>query len=251
MSRNDVTTAAVPQFAPLRNVLLARAVMETLTTRDPELPGMAVLYGPSGYGKTKAVSSVAIHHRAYYVECRSYFSKKSLLLAILDEMAIKPGRTVHEMVTQISEQLVHSRRPLMIDEMDHIVERNLVELVRDIYEASRASILMVGEENFPRKLRRWERFDNRILVWQPAEPSDLEDARKCAKLYAPDVVIADDLLARIVQETRGVTRRICVNIANVRREAKKAGLPPQRPIDLKAWGSRALYTGEAPLRRAA
>jgi DNA transposition AAA+ family ATPase len=209
---------------------------------------MGVLYGPSGYGKTIAVSNAATRYRAVYVECRSYFTKKSLLLTILDEMAIRPGNTIYEMVKQIAEQLVLSQRPLIIDEMDHIVDRNLVEIVRDIYEVSNAAILMVGEEKFPSKLKRWERFHNRILDWQPAEPADLDDAKKLAKLYSPDVPIGEDLLARIVEVTRGVTRRVCVNVENVRQEAKKSG---ERAIDLKTWGSRGFYTGEAPLRRVA
>jgi DNA transposition AAA+ family ATPase len=235
-------------IAPLRNVILARRLVDHLVNRSPNLPGMGVLYGPSGYGKTMAVASVASAYRAVYVACRSYFTKRSFLLSILEEMAVKPGRTVHEMVNQICEQLALSRKPLVIDEVDHIVARNLVELVRDIYEGSGAAILMVGEEQFPMKLKRWERVHNRVLNWQMAEPSDLDDARKLAKLYSPDVPIADDLISRIVEETRGVTRRICVNIETVRQEGKKAGA---KVIDLKAWGARSFDTGEAPLRKIA
>ncbi|WP_207214001.1 hypothetical protein [Solidesulfovibrio carbinolicus] len=56
-------------------------------------------------------------------------------------------------------------RPLIIDEMDHVVERNAVELVRDLYEASRAAILLIGEKALPGKLAQWERFHGRILDW--------------------------------------------------------------------------------------
>lgn len=239
-------TAVNGSLAPLRNVLLAGRVVEHLVHRAPNLPGMGVLYGPSGFGKSSAAAYAANRHRAVYVECRSYFTRKSLLLAILDEMGVKPARTIYEMVNQVGEELVLSRKPLILDEMDHIVERNLVELVRDVYEVSNAAILMIGEEHFPKKLKRWERFHNRVLDWCPAEPSDMEDARKLAKLYSPDVELKDDLLAKIVEATRGVTRRICVNVETVRQEAKKAG---HRAMDLKAWGTRPFYTGEAPARR--
>lgn len=243
------STVNTSTFASLRNVALALKVLDHLVHRAPNLPGMGVLYGESGLGKSCAAAAAATRYRAVYVECRSYFTKKSLLLAILEEMGIRPGRTVYEMVNQIGEELALSRRPLIIDEMDHIVDRNLVELIRDVYEVSQAAILMIGEERFPAKLKRWERFHNRILDWQPAERSDLDDTRKLARLYSSDVSIADDLLGHIVQSTRGVTRRICVNIETVRQDAKKTGA---RSIDLKAWGNRAMYTGEAPvLRRAA
>src|SRR3990167_4419154 len=109
-------------IAPLRNVLLARRLMEHLINRAPGLPGMGALYGPSGYGKTSAVANLASSYGAVYIECRSYFTKKSLLLTILQEMGIKPGRNVHDMVNQICDQLTLSRSPLIIDEVDHIVD---------------------------------------------------------------------------------------------------------------------------------
>src|SRR5574341_1401106 len=169
-------------FAPLRNVVLVGQVMEQLINRTPNLPGMGVLYGDSGLGKSMAAAFVANRHRACYVECRSYFTKKSLLLSILEELGGRPAKTIYEMVNQIGDELSHSRRPLIVDEMDHIVDRNLVELLRDIYEVSYAPILMIGEERFPAKLKKWERFHNRVLCWQPAERADLEDAQKLARL---------------------------------------------------------------------
>lgn len=246
MTKNNIAVNNATTFASLKNVALAMRVMDHLVNRQPNMPGIGAMYGPSGYGKSTAMAAVANKHRAAYVECRSYFTKKSLLLAILDELALRPGKTIYEMVNQIGEELLLSRRPLIIDEMDHIVDRNLVELVRDIYEVSGAAILMVGEETFPAKLKRWERFHNRVLDWCPAEPTDLDDARKLAKLYSPDVAIEDELLGAIVKATRGVTRRVVVNIESVRQEAKKAGA---RAIDAKTWGTRPFYTGEAPARR--
>ena len=234
-------------FVPLRNVMACAKVMEHLVNRAPNLPGMGVFAGPSGYGKSCAASYCANKFNAYYIECRSYFTKKSLLLSILDEMGVRPGKTIYEMVAQIAEQLALSRRPLIVDEMDHIVDRNLVELVRDLYESSDATILMIGEERFPQKLKRWERFHNRVLDWTLAEPADLTDAGKLARLYSPDVEIGPELLAEILKRSRGVARRVCVNVEQARQHAKSLGA---KSIDLKAWGSRPFYTGEAPARRA-
>ena len=142
-------------IALLRNVANCSRLLEHLKTRSPNLPGMGVFYGQSGLGKSIAAAYCANKFDGVYIECRSYFTKKSLLLSICKEMRLRPGRTVFEMVSQIGEQLALSGKPLIIDEMDHIVDRNLVELVRDLYEASYAPILMIGEEMFPNKLKRW------------------------------------------------------------------------------------------------
>lgn len=231
--------------APLKNVALAMSLMERLVTRPDHLPGIGVFYGHSGWGKTVAANHLASHHRAYYVQCRRIWPKSALLSAILHNMGISPAKRNYEMVDQIIEQLQLSRRPLVIDEMDHLVDRSDVELIRDIYEAAKTPILLVGEEQFPAKLRRSERFYNRILAWQPAQPADIGDVRHLAKLYAPRLTLEEALLDRMLRETRGVTRRICVNIDNMREYATAKGIAHITAAD---WASRGFDGGEPPKR---
>ncbi|TGG92505.1 AAA family ATPase [Natronospirillum operosum] len=232
--------------APLQNVGLCNEALERALDRPAHLPGLVAFYGPSGWGKSTAAAYCANRHRAYYVECKSSWTKKALLLAIITEMGIAPAKTLYEMADQISEQLVLSQRPLIIDEMDHIVSKKAVEVVRDIYEGSNAAILLIGEEMLPAKLREWERFHNRMLSWVPAQPCNLDDAQALAQMYCSEVAIADDLMSRISDVSRGAARRICVNLESVRQAALSDGLDF---IDLATWGDRPLYSGEAPKRR--
>ncbi|SMF86602.1 AAA family ATPase, partial [Tistlia consotensis] len=203
-------------------------------------------YGPSGFGKSVSAAYAANSHRAYYVEAKASWTRRFFLLSVLREMGIEPAKTIPEMVEQISEQLVLSRRPLIIDEMDHVVDRRMVDLVRDIYDGSASPILLIGEEQLPAKLKRWERFDGRILEWAPAQPLDLGDARHLRRLYVRRVEIADDLLQHLVELAHGSARRLCVNLDRIEKEAQAMGADR---IDRAAWGDRPLYTGEAPKRR--
>lgn len=236
------------RWAPLSNVVLAAKALERAIHRSPNLPGIVSLYGPSGWGKSMAASYCANRFEGVYVECRSYFTKKAFVLAILKEMGIRAARTLPEMMEQVAEQLDLSQRPLIIDEMDHIVEKNAIEIVRDLHEMSRATMMLVGEEQFPRKLQRWERFHNRVLIWQPAQAATVEDVRKLCGFYVPGVDVAEDLLERVREISRGAARRICVNLDHIREHCGKHGL---KQIDLGAWGRRDLYTGDAPARRLA
>lgn len=247
LAASNVAQLALPSIAPLRNVLLLRRSLDHLVKRNPSLPGIGVFYGDPGVGKSKACAAAAAALGAVYVEIRSFFTKKTFLLALLNEMGIKPEKTIGEMVDQICQQLVLSKKPVILDEGDYLVKRHLIELVRDIYENSGAAILLVGEERFPMALRREsERFYDRVLEWQPAERTDMDDARKLARLYSPDVELKDDLVAAILKDSRYIARKVAVNIENVRQEAKKAG---KRVMDLAAWGDRPFYTGDAPMRR--
>lgn len=184
--------------------------------------------------------------RAYYVQLRSAWSRKTLLEKILFEMGIKPAGTIPALLDQICEQLAASRRPLILDEFDYCADKHgMIELVRDIYEGSQSSLLLVGEEQLPHKLKRFERFHGRVLSWLPAAAVSLADSRQLAAIYCPDIPLADDLLQHLVALSHGSVRRVSVNLVNVYDTALVEGMDS---VDLAAWGQRPLYTGEAPRR---
>lgn len=155
----------VKTTAPLKNVALCMKALERAMNSPEHLPRIVSFSGPSGYGKSMAASYAANKYKAYYVECKSSWTKRALLEAIMFQMRIPATGPIYKLTEQISEQLVLSGRPLIIDEMDHIVQRSAVEIIRDIYEGSKAPILLIGEELMPKRLEKWERFHGRVLDW--------------------------------------------------------------------------------------
>lgn len=231
--------------APLQNVVLTWQALEAAMNRPEHLPGMVALYGPSGVGKSHAAAWCATRARAYYVELKSTWTKKALLANIQREMGMPQARTIYEAVDQVAEQLALSGRPLIVDEADYLVQKHNVEIVRDIYEASHAAILLIGEEALPQKLGKWERFHNRILDWVPARLCSVEDAKKLAAIYP--IGFDEALLREVIKQSHGITRRVAVNLHRIATEATAQGWDA---ADLHAWGKRGFYTGIAPLRGA-
>lgn len=81
------------KIANINNLSLVSVAMERLVNRQDGLPGLGVLYGPSGFGKTTATVAVANETRAYYVQLRSAWSKKTLLEKSASRWACRlPGR---------------------------------------------------------------------------------------------------------------------------------------------------------------
>lgn len=234
----------------LGNVARCMAAMERAMNRPKHLPGLVCFYGPSGWGKSTAAAITANHCEAYYVEAKSTWTKKAVLSALLKEMGVEPARTIYEMADQAAEQLVLSRRPLIVDELDHLVEKSAVEILRDIFESSKAPILLIGEERLPLKLKKWERFHGRVLSWVPAQPADLNDAKALRDLYCAKVHVETDLLQEVTDIAKGSVRRICVNLEAIQEEAANRAL---QAVDLATWKGFGveLYTGEAPVRRVA
>ena len=237
------------KIANINNLSLVAIAMERLMNRPDGLPGLGVLYGPSGYGKTTATVAVANSTQAYYVQLRSAWSKKTLLEKICFEMGIPAAKTTAANLDVICEQLAASQRPLILDEADYLVAKaGMVELVRDIYEGSQSPIMLVGEEMLPNKLKKYERFHGRVLNWLPAQPVSADDAALLAQAYAPDVAVGADVLAHIVDIAHGSVRRVTVNLVNLAEAAAVAGVDALDMAGLKRLPGFEFYRGESPKR---
>ncbi len=235
-------------IANLTNVGLLNDMIERIARRSPHLPGMGVMHGPSGYGKSLAAAHAQHPNglNAWLVQCKSIWTRKSFLESLLKELGIAPAATLAKMLDQATEQIATAKRPLIIDEADYPSDKGYIELIRDLYESTKATIILIGEEGLPQKLRRWERIDGRIMGWQAAQPVSGVDVRELTRIYAREVKISDDLLDHLVQIAKGSVRRVCVNLELIQDTAREEGLAT---VDLKSWGKRDLYTGKAPERR--
>jgi DNA transposition AAA+ family ATPase len=233
--------------AHLNNVALAAVCMQRLLEASSHLPRIGVLYGKSGLGKSFAACYLVNRYNAYRIECKSVWNRKTVLEEILQRMGIMPGKTMPVMLNQVCAQLQISGRPLIIDEMDHLVDKSAVEVVRDIFDGSQAPILLIGEENIPGKLERWERVHSRVLDWTAAQKLDLEDAQTLADFYCRGIAVEPDLLAQIHRMSDGSARRICVNLELIEEIARRSGLTSINLDALKTSG-QTLYTGRSPVK---
>ncbi|MCY1393858.1 hypothetical protein D3C76_418710 [compost metagenome] len=231
--------------APLTNVLLLTNAVERAMQRPVELPGLVVHYGPSGYGKSCAAAVVANLHRAYHVECRDAWTRKPFLEAVLREMSIRPANTLSKMMDQAAEQLSLSSRPLIVDDVQYLLDKSAANVLTDLYNASLGTLILIGEEGVAQSMRKLERLHNRVLEWVPAEPATLDDVRTLAQRSYPHLSIADELLADLLNAVRGCLRRIAVNLHNLNNDATAQGWTH---VSAEQWKG-GWYTGEAPARR--
>lgn len=227
--------------APLQNIDILEELLARTTDRAPHLPGIVTFSGPSGFGKSTAVAYIAGQHQGVYVEVRSVWTKKTFLEHLAKALGLKTGSTIAVMADQVSQELAASGRPLLIDEADNLINRGLIELVRDIYEQSKASIVLIGEEMLPQKLKQWERFHGRIMAWAQALPADASDVQVLAAHYTPDLNLAPDMIERLVDDAKGSVRRIVTNldhiayIAKAERPYARAGCQDRQDRLGKEW----------------
>jgi hypothetical protein len=239
--------SAAATLAPLTNVGATLSAMLSAMDRVNGLPGLVCLYGRSGYGKSSAAAYTANQTRAYYVELKSLWSTKHILINILRDMGILPANTVAEMLDQVCEQLSLSNRPLIIDQADYLVDKGRAQILMDIYEGSKAPILFIGEERLSTAMKaRNNTVHRRVLHWIEAQPASLGDCQALARLYCPGLDVGEDLLAHINRVVEGCTGRVAVNLNLLAERAKVHGWAR---ADLASWKGQSaadqrLYTGE-------
>ncbi|RXF75045.1 AAA family ATPase [Hansschlegelia zhihuaiae] len=235
--------------APLKNVANFSTLIQTVVERAPYLPGLACFYGHSGLGKSRSAVFGAGRYRATYVECGQYTSAKSLLESILKELGVaKPRGSIPNLIDQAIYILAADpTRPLIIDEAHWIAAKRFVDLVRELHDKSTAPVILIGEETLPRQLEAYERVHNRMLVWQPALPCDLDDFWALAKATNPGLQIAPDLAQRILKDTHGNTRRILTNLAQAAQIAARKGI---ETVSSDAMGALVGVAAPAPRRAA-
>lgn len=241
---------SVSKIVALTNVGLLASAIERAQARPMGLPGLVAMYGASGLGKSVGAAFAANRYRAYYVECRDTWSKKAFLQAILREMSILPAITLSNMVDQVAEQLSRSTRPLIIDDVQYLLDKAVANVLTDIYNASQGTMVLIGEERVPTSLAKLERLHNRVLEWVPAQPATLEDMQALAAASYPKLRIDAALLEDLRRAVNGCLRRVAVNLYRIYSEAEAIGLDS---VDLPQWQQlgRGWFTGEAPVRRRA
>ncbi len=246
MNQHASAVNAGLSMAPIRNVALMMELVTRLKDRAPGLPGMGCFYGPSGFGKTTAAAFAAIQTQAYVVELRSAYTAKHLLSKIALEMGLEDKGTTAQLVDRVAEQLAKSLRPLIVDEADHAVKKSMIEVIRDLYDASDGVVLLIGEERLPAKLEKWERVHGRMLDFVGAEAASASDARILARMYCPGIQIGDALYAQVMKESGPSVRRIVVNLNHIRERANEHGVTS---INVDAWKGDEFSNGRAPKAR--
>ncbi len=249
MQMNADVNFSNSSIAQIRNISQCYEAVKRTMERNPLLPGISAFYGPSGFGKSTAANFVATKTNAFYVQVKSTYTKKAFLQALLREMSIPYPATLSEMMELATSELAKSGRPLIIDEFDHLVQGNKVEIIRDLYEGSQGTFLIIGEEMLARKLEKWERFHGRILNWVPALPADINDVTLLASIYAPKLEVDEPVLEQLLAQVRGSTRRVSTNLEMLNEKALEAGVRHISKQGLKELLPDGFVTGESPKPR--
>lgn len=230
-------------IVPVKNVMSLAQMGERLRERPLGTPGIALVWGKPGLGKTTAIAWYANQVNAVYVRAYRCCTPLGLLQDICAELGLERYRSHKQCLDEVTRALTEEERPLFIDEADYLVESTaLIEVVRDIHDLSAAPLMLIGMDQIAKKVRRYPQFESRVMQWMQFAECDAQDARKIADDMLEGVQVTDDLLAHLLVTAKGEIRRLVVGLAQIEAKAHQLGLSTMSKGDFKG----AFFLGHLP-----
>lgn len=198
------------------NVKNALSEINVLLKRPrTELPGIGLIYGQTGLGKTRFAMNTCFSRGWIYYSLLPNDNVKSLLV----ELYIRVSKQIDGMATEISgpnylleKSLIaklqfHPEIVIMIDEFNLLfksgVKPGMLETIRSIADNTQSTIILVGEEDSKDKISKYNRhLMNRCGIFCQFKQFSIEDYRTVIHGVS-ELELDDKVIDFLYQETRG------------------------------------------------
>ncbi len=166
-------------FARTQNVKNFITLMNNLQSRADGVPGMALVYGEPGLGKTQAVLWWAAQNEAVFIRSTNLMSGRWLLEEVVEELGEVPFYKCSDLFKQCVRQLKEEPRVIIVDEIDYLVsDSRAIETLRDIHDKTGTPVVLVGMGQADKKLMRYRHLYDRLsekLKFEPFTQKDIKD----------------------------------------------------------------------------
>lgn len=150
-------------FVKTNNVKRFITMMNNLQNRAEGVPGMGLVYGEPGLGKTQTINWWAFKNDAILVRCTQLMTARWLLSEILEEMGEIYGYKISDCFKLVVRNLLVNPKIIIIDEVDYLtVDSRAVETLRDIHDKTNVPIVLVGMIYAKSRLKKFNHLYDRL-----------------------------------------------------------------------------------------
>lgn len=165
-------------FVKTNNVKRFITMMNNLQNRAEGVPGMGLVYGEPGLGKTQTINWWAFKNDALLIRCTQLMTSRWLLTEILEAMGEITSLRVADNFKLVIRNLLVKPQVIIVDEIDYLtVDSRAVETLRDIHDKTNVPIVLVGMINAKSRLKKFSHLYDRlseIVKFEKFSKSDIK-----------------------------------------------------------------------------
>ena len=220
-------------FLETGNVVAFREALSVLEDTDRGQPGLGVVWGRAGRGKTVCAREHAVRTEAIYLRVLEGWTPRAMLASLCRSLNGTEPRSAEACKQTICEQLEKRgaekrSQTILVDEADRL-DMHLVEHYRDIHDLTGAPVVLVGEEVLFAMLNARRRLWSRVTQTVEFGSITAEDAMLFG-FRAADLKLEPAAAQRIVARAGGDFRLVWIDVHDLDQMARASGT---RAVDVR------------------
>jgi DNA transposition AAA+ family ATPase len=205
------------QTSNVKKFIVAVSVAEERAAREA---GWVAAIGEPGLGKTKTLEWWAVKHRAVFLRAKAEWRPLWMMRELAKALGLSTDGKYEQLFQRILEALGDNPRAIVVDEVEKTRHNTrLIDGLRDVTDLTEVELILGGTPDALRFLTKYPQWASRVSATARFGAATLPDVKLMATELL-EVPVADDLLARILQETSGYYREIKNALGEVERVGK-------------------------------
>ncbi|MDR1656160.1 MAG: ATP-binding protein [Deltaproteobacteria bacterium] len=196
------------------------SVADRLTKVEAGVPGMGLVHGQRGLGKTTAAIWYAAQkaNNTVYVRAKGDWSYSWMMEELLIEFGATPRRGDKAKYDDLINALLEKPRLIILDEANQVSPK-LIETLRTINDMTHNPIMFIGHEGVVDKFRRQGPFFDRLLYIAEVKPITIDDLGRFAE-ECMEIGVDREALGKVLKLADGNFRRAVVKLKGFEDRAK-------------------------------
>lgn len=185
--------------------------MTRLHKREDGIPGMSLLFGEPGLGKTRTCLWWCAQNDGAFIRTKKLMNGRWLLEEIVAELGEAPQRRISDIFRQAVDRLLERPTTLFIDEADYLAhDARVIETLRDIHDTTGTPLVLIGMDQADKKLMRFKHLYDRFSEIIRFHPLSEADVKSVAEQMC-ECKLSDDAVQHIHSQANRF-RRVVVHL---------------------------------------
>lgn len=204
-------------FVQTANFRLLKEAEKIVERRGAREAGLVLIQGKYGIGKSELTERWASENGHVFIRSKKVWTPRSMLEDVATALGLSLRGTAKDVENRITAHLTQTMQTLIFDEADYLADMKSaakLETIRDITDVTGTMVFLIGMENFPAIVQRYEHIASRVARIVQLHPLSLADVQATCKAKA-EVALTPALVEQIHRDSKGRMRHVLNAIANI------------------------------------